>query len=304
MKIPETLQKRLREHKIIPFVGAGASMPVRDNVTGDYLLPCWRDLLESAAQCLEGDNKNADADLVRSYLKISPPKYLEAASHARDRLGAVWYGLLDKQINIPYGRVDENSLRLAKSIWELGSRLVITTNYDRVLRWASPEQPDLQELDIESPAEQVAILRDGMKRPTLWHLHGRISKATELILTLESYKRLYPDAGQANHRYKAALHTLRSLLTSHSFLFIGFSLDDAHFGLQLLDIHEVFEGANGPHFILAREADRDRIKSLNRHVEVVTFPDFDDLPELVEELGAFAQQAAQPIDTSKPTGRD
>ena len=64
--------------------------------------------------------------------------------------------------------------------------------------------------------------------------------AANLILTPDGYNRLYPAAGEVEHRYHAALETLRSGLISHSFLFIGLSLDDADLAQQLRGVHEIF----------------------------------------------------------------
>ena len=82
---------------------------------------------------------------------------------------------------------------------------------------------------------------------------------------------------------QAALTTLRHLLVSHSFLFIGFSLDDEHFGVELRGVSELFEGFGGPHYALVRERDADGLRRQALPVELLTFEDFGTpLVELVE----------------------
>ena len=44
--LPKNLQDNLKTHKVIPFVGAGVSMAVRDEGTGDALFPGWKTLLK------------------------------------------------------------------------------------------------------------------------------------------------------------------------------------------------------------------------------------------------------------------
>ncbi len=201
---------------------------------------------------------------------MEKPDYLEAARRARDGLGAVWVEFLKTQLDLPWERADEESLNLARAVWKLGSQLLVTTNYERVLHWACSQPNNCRSWDIEVPAEQVEALRTRVRYPTIWHLHGRIENAANLILTPDGYNRLYPAAGEVEHRYHAALETLRSLLTSHSFLFIGFSLDDAYFGTQLRGVHEIFSGTPGPYYALVRTADRERVRALDLPVEVVT----------------------------------
>ncbi len=275
MEFPKTLAERLRTGKVIPFIGAGVSMSVLERKTGKRLFPSWRELLERAAKRLDEERKSTYGTIVRSLLAADEPDYLYVAKQARDHLGSVWFEFLKEQLDHLRERiVDEASLDLARSVWGLGSQLLVTTNYDRVLHWACPQQSDLQSWDIEAPAEQVAAMRDGLRRSTVWHLHGCIDNATGMILTPDGYSRLYPEAGTAETRYQAALKTLHSLLTSRSFLFIGFSLDDAYFGMQLRGLHEIFQGATGPHYVLVRHADRERVQALNLSVDILTFPEF------------------------------
>ena len=134
MAIPRTLEEHLRDGKIVPFVGAGVSMAVRNKETDAPLFPSWKQLLERAAQRLEEEQKKAESQVVRGLLAITKPDYLDAARRARDGLGgAVWVEFLKEQLDPPWECVNDESLSLARAVWKLGSQLVITTNYDRVL---------------------------------------------------------------------------------------------------------------------------------------------------------------------------
>ena len=292
MEIPRTLRDRLRADKVIPFVGAGVSMSVLDGKTDKRLFPSWRELLERAANRLEEEKKIPYATIVRSLLDLDKPDYLEAARRAREGLGeAIWYEFLGEQFDYPRERVKVESLKLAQAIWNLKSQLVITANYDDVLRWALPPNVHPEIWDIEAPAEMAALLRGEAKRPTIWHLHGYIHNKSEIILTRDGYSRLYPEAEENKSRasYEAALHTLRTRLASHTFLFIGFSLDDAYFGMQMEGISSIYDGATGPHYVLAREADIARGLPFRDVVQPVPFEDFGEpLLKLMHELGAIA----------------
>lgn len=280
----------------MPFVGAGVSMSVRDRTTGRPLFPSWRELLGRAAARLEGERdkrKASRASVVRGLLELGgSDNYLEAAKHARDGLGASWYGFLKTQLNPSRQSVDEQSLETARAVWGLGSRLVITTNFDRVLHWACPQPEDLSYWNIEAAFEQVEALRAPAERPVVWHLHGFIDKATEIILTPGGFGLLYPARDGSESKYRAALATLRTYLATHSFLFVGFGLEDAHFVRQLSEVHEIFEGAPGPHYALVHAAEESRVRALGLPVELLTFEDFG--PPLVKLLRELGEAAAPP----------
>ena len=307
MSIPKTLQNSLRAGKVIPFVGAGVSMSVLNDETGERLFPSWRELLEQSAKRLQEDGRIPDASIVRGLLDIGKPDYLEAARRAREGLGKdVWYKFLKEQFDPPREQAKTESLRLAQAVWKLNSQLVITTNYDDVLRWALPSNVYPGVWDIEAPAEMSAFLSGEMKGPAIWHLHGHIHNASKMILAPDDYGLLYPEAkeGEAKTSYEAALKTLHNLLASHTFLFIGFSLDDAYFGMQLESIKKIYQGANASPYVLVHK-NFARDISLRDGVKVLTFEDFGEpLLELVHELGAIAnsKEAGTTLPLKEPVG--
>ncbi|MEA2599392.1 MAG: hypothetical protein QOF89_384 [Acidobacteriota bacterium] len=288
--IPQSLEHRLRKGEVLPFVGAGISRAVL-KPDGQPLFPGWRDLLLHAADLLDKEGKGPESQVVRGLLGIGQPDYLDAARRARDGLGPLWPEFLREEIDRRFEDADPESLALARAVWDLGNPLIVTTNYDKVLQWACPESlaKDLDFWDIEAKVEQGQLIRTGRPaRPTIWHLHGRIGNAAELILTPDGYKRLYDDGSEG--RYKAALRTFQTLLTSKSLLFIGFSFEDDALGVQLEGVNELFAGAPGPHYALVHTKDMSRLRALNLPVELISFAEFGEpLVELVKELGKITK---------------
>ena len=130
-------------------------MSVKDAETGDPLFPSWQQLLERAVERLQEENQ-ASAEVVSALVKLGPKEYLEAARRAREGLaGQTWFNFLKVQLDISSDRATDVSLGLARSIWELGSSLIITTNYDRVMHWACPDLTNLSPWDIDAPVEQL-----------------------------------------------------------------------------------------------------------------------------------------------------
>lgn len=310
-RIPQTLAERLRNGQVVPFVGAGVSMAVQRR-SGGRLFPSWRELLLHGADRLDREGKKSS--LVRALLEDDPPDYLQAAQKLRERLGAVWAPFLKDELDAQRADADGASLELARAVWRLGSRLVLTTNYDRILSWSAPDdwRDDLDTWDITAPAEQAALLRLGtVARPTVWHLHGRIGNAAELILTPDGYHRLYPEGGEAAAT-NPSLETLRHVLASRTLLFVGFSLDDEHFGVQLQGVQDLFEGHTGPHYALVHRRDVERLQLLGKPVEPLVFEDFGEpLLALLADLGhcgrpkekkEIANQTTPPAPEKEPAG--
>jgi tetratricopeptide (TPR) repeat protein len=291
MSLPREFEVRLRKRQVIPFVGAGVSRAVlREN--GQPLFPGWRDLLLHAAVRLKEEGKPSKSQIVEGLVTQPEPDFLDAARHAQAGLGPLWAEFLKKELDPPSQEADPKSLALASALWDLESPLIVTTNYDNVLQWACPEPffRDLAHWDIEAKVEHSQLLQSWKPpHPTVWHLHGRIGNAAELILTAAGYQRLHGN-GSSESRYQAALITFRALLASQSLLFVGFSFEDEALGLQLQGVHELFAGSAGPHYALVRENDAQRVRSLGLPLEVITFAEFSDLLPLVRKIGGIAKE--------------
>lgn len=272
--IPTHLKEQISSHRIIPFVGAGVSMAVRlKGNKKQSAFPSWKNMLVHAADRLE-QQKRKEASLVRSFLDLSPPKYLEAAQYARDGLGALWPDFVQKELDPLKNTIMDGSLGLARAVWNLGSKVIITTNYDRVLDWACPAEHagNLQRWGVEASAGLARLLRNGLDRHTVWHLHGNLEQVTEMILTPDGYQRLYPSNNTVRSHHEASLRTLESILVSYSLLFIGFSMDDEYLVEQIRLVDDVFKGCSGQHYVLVRQRDLNTMAAKMARLPVQPIP--------------------------------
>ncbi len=299
MPIPGSLINALRDGRLIPFVGAGASMSILDKY-GKRVYPSWTEIFERATNRLDTESKENDAEYIRASLKRSNPNLLETARFAKEALGSHWIHFLEGQFRKDYEEIDPNSLELAKAIWELGSILVVTTNFDEVLKWACPEPRELQEWDIEAPSSQQRTVSRGADKPTVWHLHGMIENATRIILTPDGFSHLYPDESATEVKYKAALESLRQLLTQQSFLFIGYSMNDVKMVEQIRKVNDIFEGVTGPHYVLMQKDEAAAYKPNGLPVSVLQYEN-QGLP-LIDLLKELRQEADETLTPSASTG--
>lgn len=298
MQLPKSFEEALSERKVIPFVGAGLSRGVLDR-TGHPLFPTWSELLEKAAEALIAEGK-ANAARIVSGLVVEGD-LLDAARRAQEAFGqAQWVRFLKRVFDRTYDDAEPSSLGVLRKVWALGSNLVVTTNYDRSLQWTCPDRADFRVWDIEAKAEQVAAIRDGVvPRPTVWHLHGQVDNATEMVITPGGYAGLYGN-GLETTKYGAAVDTLRTILKSHSLLFIGFGMTDADFMKQVVAVNQTFSGTGGQHYALLRKGQAD-LKSLREAgVEPILYDTHDQVGEF---LTAMAMQTARSLPIHVKAGR-
>ena len=187
--LEEELKKLIIENKVIPFVGAGVSMAVRDK-EGNRVFPGWHRLLENFIPHIE---KTTTQTVINALLEDKPVDYLEVADKIEQALTTNEFNKhLKASMDVDYNTIDERTYTLAKAIWDLGSKLVITTNYDKVLHLAC-EDKNIEFWDIESLHEQGNFLRDNTAHSTVWNLHGHVDNVDNIILTSQKYKELYTD---------------------------------------------------------------------------------------------------------------
>ena len=91
--LPASLITALQNGKVIPFVGAGVSLAVKD-AQGNALFPSWKQLLQNAAARLRAEGNADMADVVDALVKVG--QYLNAALNARDGLGPLWHARSDR----------------------------------------------------------------------------------------------------------------------------------------------------------------------------------------------------------------
>jgi len=260
------LKKLIEENKVIPFVGAGVSKAVK-SCDGVDVFPDWGELLHKLA---EGLNEN-DTQIIKNYLNRPHVNYLRVVDDIQEfyPTKALYGQKLDEIFDITRESIQDNSLDLARAIWGLNQKLIITTNYDKILHWASDNSDNTQRWDIKSVAEQGLSLSIELKKQTVWHIHGHIENKDNIVLTTDSYEKLYTD----NEKYKTALETLKVKLATKSFLFIGFSLNDEYFINELEKISRSFGDYGVVHYVLLKEG-RKLDKRFDKKIIPIYFDDY------------------------------
>ncbi|MBA6340605.1 SIR2 family protein [Colwellia sp. MB02u-10] len=298
MPFTDSLKLALSKKDILPLVGAGVSMSINDK-DSKRVFPSWEELLESAAAKLKNENESDTASLIEIFLRKGD--YQSAAEYAYEGLkNGHWHDFIQEKIDVDLDSLDEKSVELPKAIWKLSNQ-IITLNYDRILPWAYPGYSAQVSVLENSAIANLPNIHEKNNKPIVWHLHGHIDNSDKLILTPDSYKKLYPTSELANTEYLAALQTLKNVVAHRNLLFIGCSLDDAELLAEITKQNDLFSGNGRVHFALIKESNRSEIekKLKGTSIQVVTFEDYGQpLIDKINEMAAFIETSDIIIDNS------
>ena len=187
---------------IIPFVGAGLSVP--------FGFPQWREFLLSCCSY-----NPFIQDSVKNILNSGNPDcYEEAASYLSQELAKENPGLFYQKIQEAFDKdipsYPESPLALFSSLFK---GPIVTTNFDHVLETVTGYQTA-----FVNQEDTFSKFLKGTDRRIILKLHGDVSNVENIILTKEQYNNSY----LSNEKFQ---EEFSDLLKSKIFLFLGCSLD-------------------------------------------------------------------------------
>ncbi|PKG78250.1 hypothetical protein CXF80_07915 [Shewanella sp. Actino-trap-3] len=293
MSLTPSLITALTSKSILPLVGAGVSMSIR-NKHGEQVFPSWKGLLESAAEKLLEEKETNNSTLITTFLNLND--YQQAAKYAYEGLihKGMWHDFIQEQFDIELSCLDVESAELPKSIWKLSNQ-IITLNYDKILLWAYPGSSAQVSLLRNDAHANLPTILNKKEKPIVWHLHGSIDDTAKLILTPKSYSKLYSTSDQTNEEYQSAIQTLKNIVATRSLLFIGCSLEDAELLAEINKQNQLFSGASKPHFALIKESNKSSIQEKLKGIaiNIITFEDYgSQLVDKINEMATYTSTSA------------
>jgi NAD-dependent SIR2 family protein deacetylase len=226
------LQKLYNQNQIVPFLGAGLSVP--------FNIPDWAELIKDCAISMGIQNINGTNFLPMLELSLGNYDYWEAVRVIKKyliRSDEDIQQYIVSRIVSNTKRDVENKEHNYSDLCKYGFDTFLTTNYDHVLaKYLNSDYMPINLKDVNSNMQSL-ITQNGNRR--IFHLHGNISESSSIVISEEKYKELYN-----NNKYK----TLFSLFTGvKTFLFIGFSFNDVFIQQIIKDNNEFF---NSKHYII------------------------------------------------------
>ncbi len=290
---PETrdvLSKAIKNSNLILFVGAGFSIP--------HKLPDWWGLIKKICTRLKEDRGKANDVLPLEWIlqeledknsKVPLEQILDILESAGDDvkydIKKVLYSII-KQVEPSL-----QDLYRHEKLWSISTK-IITTNYDRLLEEKKPHYAEVfannNRFLLEKALSQTSALHADSSS-FLYKIHGDYMNPETCILFNSDYESLYgPES--LNRR------AFSTLLSKHTFLFVGFSLKDAYVNKILDSLQQLFGQFNEKHFWISTNPDEDLKEKYN--IQAIKVNDFDeDYDRLLDELVELRPGVTKTINT-------
>lgn len=230
---------RRNKRRLVPFLGAGISVPLG--------LPSWRTLIETISSNLSESSRIKIKDCLDKgdYLSCFDTIFSDSNNQQYKNLEMV-----KRELSSSFGKDAPNYHNDSnhKDVINLNCPLIFTTNYDSTLEHFTG---DSFESVVFSQIEDIYSIKE---QKSIVHLHGVAGPTTKktLIVDKSDYNKLYEDQ---NLQRK-----LQSFLGDRAILFIGYSLDDYYFMNELMKISESNEGYV-EYYAIFINADMEKLKT-------------------------------------------
>lgn len=213
----------LKNNKLILFVGSGFSK--------SQGFPDWNGLIKTILS--KFSKENSKYQILIDGLESGMFSSLEVLDKIKDKKKDI-YSVLDKEIDKP---LNDLNLELHKKLGKVSSK-IITTNYDRLLEEATKYKKIV--FDNTYHIANISEIDNFILK-----LHGCIENPDKCILFQDDYEELYSET--------PAIEKLRSLISDHTILFIGFSLSDEYVRKQFDYIYNIYKGYTKNHYLLTTD---------------------------------------------------
>lgn len=241
--------------QVVPFVGAGISMP--------FNLPSWSKLLyeerdsipeaitpseKEENQQVKFDNayQNGNIYEMLDILKTTP----EYKNDERLRSS------IQEKIKKYMKRVSFRRRNNLRDIISFPSNLIITTNYDELIEKYANE---ILKLDYESYSFQNLRTFQNLNRKCVLHIHGSVNSVQDMIVSKSNYDSLYNKNEEK----------LVVALADKSLIFIGFSMKDEYFLSELIKINKI-NSSLGDYYLLKLEDEKiEEKKELKENIQYI-----------------------------------
>ena len=244
------------------------------------------------AKPLDGTKfKNWKEFLIETTKKVEPKarKQIKAAIANNDlliaceliksHLSSQW----DEIINQEFSK-GANTSKLHKAIIRLQQRIIATTNFDKLIEnaWNESKPSIYPSILTNIEHESFKVFRDN--NPYVIKIHGSVDLPQQVVLDKTSFQK----AAFSNSLYRDFIGTL---LLTHTFLFIGFSMTDPAIS-QLVESHAFRFPSTRPHYAFTsgeNQPDLDELSKRLRKIFPIRYSEKNDhieLAKLIEQLGA------------------
>lgn len=244
------LREVYKQDKIVPFVGAGLSIP--------FSIPSWGDLIQSICDTYStGKIKTLLSDAVSWNLEEF--NYWGAIEEIKKYAYLTDQDLQKQIVKLIRERkqnLTDDSLHNYSDLAKFSCKLFLTTNYENLLyEYIKTENIPILLKDLDFSSQEL------FDDKRICHLHGFTSNPGSIIISKSSYDSLY-----TNEKYG---DILKAITSNKHLLFLGFSFDDKFVSNLFKDYKKHLQGV---HYILLNNPSKERIRELREDYGLITIP--------------------------------
>ena len=175
-----------------------------------------------------------------SYLSISKEKkILLALQTIYDLCDPGEYSNYLKEMYLRKGYAPSNVHKLIK---DLDSKIVITTNFDKLYENACSDLQGCMTFDYTQTKSIIGCIKS--PESIIIKAHGSIDDTEKIVFTAQQYYR-------AQEEYPEFYRLLSSLFLTHTIVFLGYSLQDPDINLLLQFLHNT-ANTSCPHYLVSK----------------------------------------------------
>ncbi|WP_342426799.1 SIR2 family protein [Paenibacillus sp. FSL L8-0158] len=275
----ENLRKDYHADKVVPFIGAGLSVP--------FKVPTWGNLINEITQKYAVGNKAFITEAVKWHLDTND--YWGAIDELKkfanildeDIQEAIVALIKERQVKL----TDKNSHNYS-DLGKMKFKLHLTTNYENLLNsYLDCDHIPILLKDIDFNTHRL------FDEKRVCHLHGFTSNAGTIVLSRQSYEKLYEEKKYDN--------ILKLVTGTKKLLFMGFSFDDQFIQKLIQDHKDYFKVT---HYILLCDPPEEKIRVLREEYGLLTIPystEGSSHPLEIRKILNIVSQPFDPIDENR-----
>lgn len=246
MNWPDNLVEEIAYRRCIVFLGAGISASSHDEEGNTPL--CWGDFvnnIKEISQLSVEDRKFVDE-------KITQNDFLMALQVIFDNCDK---GVYSKFLKDCYLRHTYEPSELHKIIYDLDSKITITTNFDKIY-----DKLFLSDAYTKFDYTRTSDIIASIKAPenVLIKAHGDIDSTEKIIFTAKDY-------AKCSQQYPEFYSLLSALFLTHTVIFLGYSLNDPDINLILRQLKKTSSDFC-PHYLVTKSGNIEAVKLYWRDV--------------------------------------
>lgn len=260
---PEAVVRAAVNKSLVLFVGAGVSASCRNDLNEHP--PQWEELLGRLAEAvnLDAAARNEFDRLIVAKQLLDAAELLKFTATHNSRLADMTKRLTEA-VQGPYNHPYRSS-EWHEVIAQINPSVIVTTNYDKILE-SAPEFNYMVATHTSDDLDSHIRAND----PTILKIHGSVDEPSKTILTRTDYARLHKEGA-------LSLSVVRALMTTRTFLFVGYSLSDPDLQALLQDVFAARPNHNvSPHYVLAPKSSALHQREVLRYCYGVSAITYDD----------------------------